>query len=140
MVTYRDRNRVGTSPRHGSLAASAPAGAINDHVGPNNPVRLIEEFVEGFDLQAIRFARVRARTMGRPSYGPPDLAVETKDNLLAEQKSVNQVVDLGLLAPTVTAAMETLGVETNKTMADRGYFSFENMPVAISATGTTTII
>ena len=47
--------------------------AIDDYVGPNNPVRFIEAFVDGLDLQDAGFARVHAKTMGRPGYDPADL-------------------------------------------------------------------
>ena len=47
--------------------------AIDDYVGPNNPVRFIEAFVDGLDLQVAGFARVKAKTMGRPGYDPADL-------------------------------------------------------------------
>ena len=50
------------------------------------------------------------------------LAVDTKHKLIAEQEVTNQVLNMGLLAPTVTAAMETCGVETIEAVADRGYF------------------
>ncbi len=36
------------------------------------------------------------------------LAVDVKHKLIAEQEVSNQVLDLGLLAPTVKAAMEVL--------------------------------
>ena len=47
--------------------------AIDDYVGLNNPVRFIEAFVDGLDLQAAGFARVHAKTMGRPGFDPADL-------------------------------------------------------------------
>ena len=67
------------------------------------------------------------------------LAVDTKHNLIAEQEVSNQVLDLGLLAPTVTAAMETLGVETIEAVADRGYFKFEDIQ-ACEAGGITAYV
>ena len=47
--------------------------AIDDYVEPNNPVRFIEAFVDGLDLQVAGFARVQAKTMGRPGHDPADL-------------------------------------------------------------------
>src|SRR5205085_2117452 len=55
------------------------------------------------------------------------VAVDTKHKLIAEQQVHNQVLDLGLLAPTATAAMEALGVETIEAVADRGYFKIEDI-------------
>ncbi|MEO9341024.1 transposase [Mesorhizobium sp. SB112] len=57
------------------------------------------------------------------------LAVDTKHKLIAEQEVSNQVIDLGLLAPTVEAAMDTLGVECieggrrPRLLQDRGHRS-----------------
>lgn len=55
------------------------------------------------------------------------LAVDVKHKLIAEQEVSNQVLDLGLLAPTAAAAMEALGVETIAAVADRGYFKIEDI-------------
>ena len=55
------------------------------------------------------------------------IAVDVKHRLIAEQEVSNQVLDLGLLAPTVEAAMATLGVERIEAVADRGYFKIEDL-------------
>ena len=55
------------------------------------------------------------------------IAVDVKHQLIAEQEVSNQVLDLGLLAPTVEAAMATLGVERIEAVADRGYFKIEDL-------------
>jgi transposase len=47
--------------------------AVDDYVGPDNPVRFIEAFVDGLDLQAAGFSRVAAKDTGRPGYDPADL-------------------------------------------------------------------
>jgi transposase len=47
--------------------------AVDDYVGPDNPVRFIEAFVEGLDLEAAGFARVEPKPTGRPGYAPADL-------------------------------------------------------------------
>lgn len=47
--------------------------SLDDYVGPENPVRFIEAFVDGLDLVAAGFARVRSRETGRPGYAPADL-------------------------------------------------------------------
>src|SRR6202162_2174750 len=47
--------------------------AVDDYVGADNPVRLIDAFVDGVDLAAARVARVGPETTGRPGYGPGDL-------------------------------------------------------------------
>lgn len=67
------------------------------------------------------------------------LAVDTKHKLIAEQEVCNQVIDLGLLAPTVKAAMDTVGVERIEAVADRGYFKIEDIE-ACEAAGITAYV
>jgi transposase len=47
--------------------------AVDDYVGSDNRVRFIDAFVDGLDLAAAGFARVEAKTTGRPGYAPDDL-------------------------------------------------------------------
>src|SRR5271154_1138372 len=47
--------------------------SLDDYVGPENPVRFIEAFVDGLDLVAAGFARVQSKETGRPGYAPADL-------------------------------------------------------------------
>ena len=47
--------------------------SLDDYVGPENPVRFIEAFVDGLDLAAAGFARVEPGETGRPGYRPADL-------------------------------------------------------------------
>ena len=47
--------------------------AVDDYVGSDNPVRFIDTFVEGLDLQAAGFLRAEAKATGRPGYTPGDL-------------------------------------------------------------------
>ena len=42
--------------------------SLDDYVGPENPVRFIEAFVDGLDLTAAGFARVAPKVTGRPGY------------------------------------------------------------------------
>src|SRR6202453_4316341 len=46
---------------------------VDDYVGPENPVRFIDAFVEGLDLAAAGFGRVTCNATGRPGYAPTDL-------------------------------------------------------------------
>src|ERR1700741_2590875 len=46
---------------------------VDDYVGPDNPGRFIEAFVDGLDLEAAGFARVEPKPTGRPGYAPADL-------------------------------------------------------------------
>ena len=47
--------------------------AVDDYVGPDNPVRFIDAFVDGLDLEAAGFQRVRPADKGRPGYDPAEL-------------------------------------------------------------------
>src|SRR3712207_7853007 len=47
--------------------------AVDDYVGPDHPVRFIEAFVDGLDLEAAGFARVEPKPTGRPGYASEDL-------------------------------------------------------------------
>ena len=47
--------------------------AVEDYVGADNPVRFVDAFVDGLDLEALGFVRARPRTTGRPGYRPGDL-------------------------------------------------------------------
>jgi transposase/IS5 family transposase len=47
--------------------------AVDDYVGPDNPVRFIDAFVDGLDLAKAGFTRVAAKATGRPGYAPGDL-------------------------------------------------------------------
>ena len=47
--------------------------SVEDYVGEDNPVRVIEAFVDGFDLAKTGFVRAQAKDTGRPGYHPGDL-------------------------------------------------------------------
>ena len=47
--------------------------SLDEYVGPDNPVRFIEAFVDGLDLAAAGFLRVTPKVTGRPGYAPTDL-------------------------------------------------------------------
>lgn len=61
------------------------------------------------------------------------LAVDVKHKLIAGQEVCNQVLDMGLLAPTVQATMVTLGVDEIEAVADRGYFKIEDIEACENA-------
>ena len=41
---------------------------VEDYVGAENPVRFVDAFVDGLDLAAAGFDRVRTSSTGRPPY------------------------------------------------------------------------
>jgi len=46
---------------------------IEDYIGEENPVRVIDAFVESLDLAEAGFCRTTPKETGRPSYDPKDL-------------------------------------------------------------------
>lgn len=47
--------------------------ALEDYIGPDNPVRFLDAFVGQLDLKAAGFARAQLPETGRPPYDPGDL-------------------------------------------------------------------
>src|SRR5712664_1198062 len=46
---------------------------LDEVVGRDDPVRVIDAFVEGLDLEDLGFSKVTAEETGRPPYEPGDL-------------------------------------------------------------------
>lgn len=47
--------------------------AVDDYIGPENPVRFLDVFVEQLDLAALEFTHATPAATGRPPYDPADL-------------------------------------------------------------------
>src|ERR1700710_3175709 len=47
--------------------------SLDEYVGPENPMRFIEAFVDRLDLAEAGFIRVAPKMTGRPGYAPADL-------------------------------------------------------------------
>ena len=47
--------------------------SVDDYVGPDNPVRFVDAFVDHLNLQDLDFVRAEAKATGRPGYHPGDL-------------------------------------------------------------------
>jgi transposase len=47
--------------------------AVDDYVGPDNPVRFIDAYIDGLDLAAASFSGVEPKATDRPGYAPADL-------------------------------------------------------------------
>ncbi|MBL6948896.1 MAG: transposase, partial [Rhodospirillales bacterium] len=43
---------------------------LDDFIGADNPVRVVDVFIDELDLGELGFDRVRPRATGRPSYHP----------------------------------------------------------------------
>jgi len=47
--------------------------SIDEYIGEDNAVRVIDEYVEQLDLEELKFARFTYAKTGRPPYDPKDL-------------------------------------------------------------------
>jgi transposase len=47
--------------------------SLDEYVDDSNPVRVIDAFVDGLDLEALGFTRTQPASTGRPGYDPRDL-------------------------------------------------------------------
>ncbi len=47
--------------------------SLDEYVGPENPIRFIDAFVDGLDMGAASFVRVAPKATGRTGYDPKDL-------------------------------------------------------------------
>ncbi|HAJ33115.1 MAG TPA: hypothetical protein DCK79_07050 [Candidatus Atribacteria bacterium] len=47
--------------------------SIEEYIGKDNPVRIINEYVNQLDLKALQFCRATDQKRGRPPYHPADL-------------------------------------------------------------------
>jgi len=61
-ITGEDRNQITLFPE-----------AVDDYIATDNPVRLVEAFVNSLDMQELGFQRAEPNNTGRPSYDPRDL-------------------------------------------------------------------
>ena len=46
---------------------------LDDYITEDNPIRVIEAFVDALDLKYLEFERHQSRAMGRPAYDPATL-------------------------------------------------------------------
>ena len=61
-VEGQDRNQVMLFPE-----------CIDDFISDDNPVRVIDAFVDGLDVSKLEFTQAEPSVMGRPAYNPRDL-------------------------------------------------------------------
>ncbi len=55
------------------LQASLFPERLDEYIGEDNPVRVIDAFVDGLDLQGLNFERATPKATGRPGYKPGTL-------------------------------------------------------------------
>lgn len=61
-IQGEDRNQITLFP-----------DAVDDYITPDNPVRVVEAFVNSLDMEQLGFQRAEANTLGRPAYDPRDM-------------------------------------------------------------------
>jgi transposase len=69
-VRIRIKTHISGPDRSQTLPRSE---SLDEYVGKDNPVRFLDAFVDGLDLVAAGFARVKPKITGRPGYAPKDL-------------------------------------------------------------------
>ena len=73
-VQVHRRERFGRNPHTGSISQTLLLpNSVDEYMGPDNPVRFVDAFVEELDLQGAGFFRVEPNETGRPGYHPADL-------------------------------------------------------------------
>ena len=60
---------------------------VDGYVGPDNPVRFIDAFVDSLDLAGAGFERAEPKETGRPGYDPSDLLKRSIDGYLDRVRS-----------------------------------------------------
>jgi hypothetical protein len=85
---------------------------LDDYLGEDNPVRVVEAFVEELDLEALGFEGMTPAVTGRPSY-----------HLIVGHEVTNVGSDRSQLAKMATAARDAMGKKTLRAYADRGYYN-----------------
>ena len=58
---------------HSRYQATLFPAVLDEVVGRDDPVRVIDAFVDGLDLAELKFSKAAAEEMGRPPYAPGDL-------------------------------------------------------------------
>jgi transposase len=61
-ITGRSRNQIVSLP-----------DSIEEYVGEDNAVRVIGAYINGLDLEGLKFSRPQPQSTGRPGYDPKDL-------------------------------------------------------------------
>src|SRR5580693_8334277 len=58
---------------HSRCQATLFPQPLDEVIGDDHPIRIIDEFVDGLDLAELGFSKVEAEATGRPPYLPGDL-------------------------------------------------------------------
>ncbi len=131
-------------------------GYLDDYVGEDNPVRVIDVFVAELDLAALGFDGVVPEVTGRPAYHPSTLLkiylygylnrvqssrrlVDAEHHLIVAHEVTNQGYDRHQLAPMALKARQATGCEQVTALADRGYFSGDQV-LSCEGTGVAPVV
>src|SRR3984893_11286520 len=116
---------------------------LDDCVAEDNPVRVIDVFVDELDLGALGFDGVIPEATGRPAYHPRAMgtsgkgtaivgynvqtAVDAQHHLIVAHDVTNVGHDRDQLSNMAGQAKAVMGVEALDVLADRGYFKGEEV-------------
>ena len=97
--------------------------SLDDFVGEDNPVRVIDLFVDELDLQGLGFASAQPAVTGRPGYHPGlPLKLYIYHHLIVAHDVVNVGHDRTQLASMAMQAKAAVDEENVEVLADRGYY------------------
>src|SRR5271166_6661157 len=129
---------------------------LDDCVGEDNPVRIVDAFIDELDLAVLGFDGVVPEVTGRPAYHPSTLLkiylygylnrvqssrrlVDAEHHLIVAHEVTNQGYDRHQLAPMALKARQATGCEQVTALADRGYFSGDQV-LSCEGTGVAPIV
>src|SRR5271166_4718747 len=129
---------------------------LDDCVGEDNPVRIVDAFIDELDLAVLGFDGVVPEVTGRPAYHPSTLLkiylygylnrvqssrrlVDAEHHLIVAHEVTNQGYDRHQLAPMALKARQATGCEQVTALADRGYFSGDQV-LSCEGTGVAPVV
>lgn len=103
---------------------------LDAYIGEDNPVRVIDVFVDELDLGEVGFDGVLPEATGRLSpivaYNV-QTAIDTQHHLIVAHEVTNVGNDRKASSPMAEKAREAMGVKRLTAIADRGYYSSEQI-------------
>jgi hypothetical protein len=93
---------------------------LDDFIAEDNPVRVVDVYVEELDLRDLGFTRVDPLATGRPAYHPAVLL----------ELYIYGYLNRAQLATMAGKAREAIGTEHLTAVADRGYYKGDALPAS----------
>jgi hypothetical protein len=115
---------------------------LEDWIDENNPVRVIDVFVDELELAELGFDGVAPQATGRPAYHPSALLkpyIYGYLNRVQSSRRLEREADRAQLSHVAKQAKATLQAERLQAVADRGYFSGEEIVACENAGITVTL-